>query len=534
LKNASRSLARDVALVGVFFVGLLAPLCDQLVRAEGARDSRAEFRTPAPLPKVPESLAEIDEFPPQFDAWYLDHFGLREPMLRALNAVKWFGFHTSPTRNLVLGREDNVFNTTAFALEDQRGAMPLLPGHLDAWRRMLERRRDWLAARGIRYVFAISPYKTEVYPDLLPCGYDPVGPKRADQLIEHLARTSDFRILDLRPLVRGERAADTPLDPTYFTLGTHWTDRAAHRGYVELVRHLGTLLPALEPLPDAAFETHATNIGGENWAGRLYLGGLLEQHSVDWELREPRARSSDDPERAGTYVATNTDDTLPRALVCHDSFTLPLRPWLAEHFSRLACVWSTELELEPIESARPDVVIQIFNGFSLMQLEPHLARFEDGGERERRFERCGRVLWRFDPARFPEGLRTDDGSRMHLDGDEIVLERSKGGSVLHLPEIEYPRGEDLLVRIELDYAEPGLAQIQYRTRRWPRLGRLQSVGAERRPGKDALVLEVPEAEFTGRLALWLGARTGTARIQSIEIRSARPEIPAARATDETR
>ncbi len=520
------SRLRDALLVSAFFVGILAPLCDQFLRPAG--DSRAEFRTLAPFPEPPATLAEIDEFPPQFDAWYLDHFGLREPMLRGLNATKWFVLRTSPTRNLLLGREDNVFSTTAFALEDHRGAMPLLPGHLDAWRRTLERRRDMLAARGIQYVFAISPYKTEVYPELLPAGYDSVGMRRIDQLIEHLARTSSFRILDLRPAVCEARAADTPVDRAYYTLGTHWTDRAAHVGYVELMRHIGTLFPGVTPLPDAAFETHATDVGGENWAGRLYLSGLLAQQSVDWTLRDPRARSTDDPERATTFVSECEGETRPRALVYHDSFTLPMRPWLAEHFSHLVCHWATELQLTDVESARPDVVIQLINGFTLMQIEPHATRAEDDGARERRFEQASRVLWRFEPAQFPGGLMADDAGLMTLDGDVVALERTQVKSLLHLPELDYPPGEDLLVRIDLDQAEAGIVQLQYRTRRWPRLGRFQSIEAERHPGRDALVLELSEAEFVGRFALWLGGRVGTVRIHSIEVRSARPEIPGER------
>ena len=37
-----------------------------------------------------------------------------------------------------------------------------------AWRTAIEGRRDWLAERGVRYVFGLAPNKPSIYPEMLP------------------------------------------------------------------------------------------------------------------------------------------------------------------------------------------------------------------------------------------------------------------------------------------------------------------------------------------------------------------------------
>jgi alginate O-acetyltransferase complex protein AlgJ len=509
----------DALLVLAFAAGLLAPTVDQFVRPASARDTKTEMRAPAPAPAAPKSLDELAKLPRKVDAWYEDHFGLRDVFLRWHNAFKWFALHTSPTPKLVLGEGGWVFTSEAMALDDYRGAVPLSPGALEAWRRLLEQRRAWFAARGIEYMFVVAPYKTHVYPELLGPRFEPLGPSRTDQLAAHLERTSDFRIVDLRAAVVAARAQDKPDDPTFYPFGTHWTDRGAYAGYVELVNAIGKRLPGIAPLPPDAFEARPVDSEGDSWAGRLYLDGLLPQPNIEWSVREPKARFTGNFREDPVFVSEREGGG-PRALVFHDSFTLPLRPWLAEHFSRLYCDWTHTPIPERIEAEKPDLVIQIYNGYTLMQLTPHALREEDAGARAKRFDAASQVLWRFDAARFPDGLSANLGAKLALDGGVLTFEREAPASLLFLPELDYPADADLLVACELESSEAGKLQVLYCTERLPRIDRRQYVETVRAAGRERVVLEVPQARFVGRSALWLGPRRGVTKIHSLEVRAA--------------
>jgi hypothetical protein len=58
-----------------------------------------------------------------------------------------------------------------------------------------------------------------------------------------------------------------------------------------------------------------------------------------------------------TDAYENRDGSLPRGVVIHDSFFNFLKPFLAEHFSRLACFQGySRFDFSVIEREKPDVV----------------------------------------------------------------------------------------------------------------------------------------------------------------------------------
>ena len=53
------------------------------------------------------------------------------------------------------------------------------------------------------------------------------------------------------------------------------------------------------------------------------------------------------------------DPSLPTAVVFHDSFGWELRPFLAEHFRRIDCYWTSDFFAAPLAQQKPDYVIQV-------------------------------------------------------------------------------------------------------------------------------------------------------------------------------
>ncbi len=512
----------DRLLVAAFLASLVGPFADQLLRPASARDTKVEFRSPAPMPRKPDTLEKLEDWPAAYEAWYLDHFGLRDRLLRWNGMLRWFVIGVSPTRKFVRGADDWIFQTDFRALDDHRGAHPLTHGQLDAWRRYLEARRDALRARGVEFLFVIAPHKSCLYPELVPDRFEVRGPTRAEELERYLEHASDVRILDARAALRAAKEDDATGEPLYFPLGTHWTGRGERVGYRVVAGELARRLPSFHALPDDAYAVAPIAGQGDSWAGRMYLEGLLPQRATACTLRAPRAKHLSDPTSNAPFTAEVDDPSLPRALFFHDSYGVPLRPLLAEGFSRLVGIWSGDLDWKLVEKEKPDVVIQLLTEQNFQRTIPQSPAEEDRGARERRFDASARVLWRFDPARFPDGLVAEGKSRMRLEDGAIVYERRGGADTLVLPELRAPRGEDLLVRIDLERAHEGEPRMFYATRQEREYGPDRSVGSRTVPGRSALVHEIPEDDFTGRLSWSPGGDLEPIRIRSIEVRSAAP------------
>ena len=80
---------------------------------------------------------------------------------------------------------------------------PFAAKDLDAWTRVLEERRDWLAARGIAYLFVVAPNANTIYPEYMPDRIRKASFRsRLDQLIDHLKANGFFNLVDLRPALR--------------------------------------------------------------------------------------------------------------------------------------------------------------------------------------------------------------------------------------------------------------------------------------------------------------------------------------------
>ena len=73
------------------------------------------------------------------------------------------------------------------AVSSYRATRPFTPEQLEAYRQILEARRDWLAARGIPYLLVIPPNKDTIYPEFMPAAYNKLHPRsRLDQLLDYM------------------------------------------------------------------------------------------------------------------------------------------------------------------------------------------------------------------------------------------------------------------------------------------------------------------------------------------------------------
>jgi alginate O-acetyltransferase complex protein AlgJ len=358
----------DIALIGVFIAAIFLPPVLGLL-GTGRDTNLTEERTPVARPALTLDVPGLRNFHRTFEGYWNDAFGLRGTFVRSYNRLAlWMGVSLSTT--IVSGKEGWLFVGEEYhGVESYRATRPFTTHQLKWWQRTLEARRDWLAQRGIRFLFIVAPEKQTIYPEYMPARLNRVGTAtRLDQLVAHLARHSDSRVLDLRDALLGAKAHDRVYEP----LDSHWNDLGAWIAYAEIAKQLSVWFPQVRPAALGSFEREQQAGFGNDLSRLLSLSDLMPGDRLALVPRVPRRARWQTPDGMppkppAPFLVSEIDDPgLPRAVMFHDSFAEALRPFLSENFARIAYAWQTRLDLELIEREKPDVVLYELVERSLM------------------------------------------------------------------------------------------------------------------------------------------------------------------------
>jgi len=354
---------RDALLVGAFFVTLAAfAWFDPL----HGRQVHTENRALAPWPTVE---LRADWFA-RFDAAFSDRFAARNALIALEHAISVRGFHSSPVGNVVLGRDQWLY----FAGEDGhaldrhfRGTMPFGDDMVRQLRDELERRRQYLAARGIAYVVSVAPDKATIYPEHLPTLITHMrAPTPLERTAELLKRDPALHFVDLRePLLEAKRSRQV-----YYRTDSHWNYLGAIVAYEAIMSEVQRVV-GVDRLPRIAPPDVPPYVEGVD----RYRGDLARLLGIWTGYEEPDfapfAKVLGDPSRRCARRIDHDDDPgfeiyvcdrapALRAVVYRDSMAIPLIPLLSENFRRVVYVSSRRLDRSLIEREHPDVVIDEF------------------------------------------------------------------------------------------------------------------------------------------------------------------------------
>ncbi len=293
--------------------------------------------------------------------------------LHARVLVDFFG--ASPSQKLIVGRDGWFFFNDPVAVDQMRGVAQYDEAELERWRRVLEERRDWLAARDIPFVVVLVPNKHIVYPEFMPARYVPVADdEQHKQLARHLEAHSDLVVVDLLPPLLEAKQQQR----VYHKTDTHWNDVGAYTGYRAILAAVGEALPAyrdvLEPVKVQARRFEDRGIGLTSMVGLspYHREEVVQLRKVDprSEILMPREDQYKRFEREQRPLAHGVRGApLPRAVVFRDSFSNALIPYLSENFRRVLYVWTRDVEPRFVEREQPDIVIQEIAG-RLLDREP--------------------------------------------------------------------------------------------------------------------------------------------------------------------
>jgi alginate O-acetyltransferase complex protein AlgJ len=355
----------NTVLIGLFMMLLWLPMLDTLFHFDWAPPS-TENRAMASFPKSPSGWRQLQPYVAGLEAYFDDHFGCRRCLTQWYNKVRWSVFRVENTRDVLVGKDGWLFYTHAQMIDHYTGFLQFTPEQLRDWKELLEKRRDWLARRGIAYLFVVTPDKHTIYPEELPDWVKKVRPQtKLDQFVAYMRTNSTVPVLDQRDVLIQARQ----ICPTYYKTDVHWNDFGGFVAYQELMQTLASQRPGLEPLPLAAFTL--TNVipapgdlaKGGDMAKNLGLS-LTESnyYSLTPKLKLPQFTTEQPPwERVHDPRSTINPQAKGRMIIFHDSFALNWIQFLGYHFNQINYFWQYDLNPALVDQEKPDIVINEMN-----------------------------------------------------------------------------------------------------------------------------------------------------------------------------
>lgn len=324
---------------GLFLLTLWLPLLNILFPFLPSPQN-SEKRALTPRPEL--TWATLGDFPKSFERYFNDHFGGRSLLIRWHNYIhlKWLGI--SPLKSILLGKEGWLFYTLDKEMADHQGLVRFSGEELETIRQNIDRQTRLLKEMGIPYCILVCPDKESIYPEYLPEGFAPANPvTRLDQIVAYLGPEEKKSLLDVREALRESKK----LYPVYSQTDTHWNSFGAFMAYQKLIEAFSASLPGLHPIPLSDFSLSiSTNKGQGDLAEMASLTGWLQDREVQLvPKRQP----------------SQCERKIPKAVIFHDSFIHPLKPFLEPHFDRIVYQhWGKQFfDDQFIERERPTVVV---------------------------------------------------------------------------------------------------------------------------------------------------------------------------------
>jgi hypothetical protein len=375
----------DWILIAVFLFLLCSPTFDSFFKLDHSRQP-GENRLPAPFPEWHHaSLGEAQKYIGGLENYFGDHFGFRKKMIRWFQNWKIGLFHDRSVYNVITGRNGWLFTSDLQMVEHYLGMKKFTPAELKTWQTLLEKRRDWLAQRGIKYLFVVPPDKQTIYPEQLPAWLVNAAPAsretKLDQFLKFMRANSTVPILDLRlPLTEAKKNA-----PTYLQNDTHWNLFGGFVACQEVIKTLSQQIPGLPALRLEDFHWTNTPAPGGDLA-RMIGSDAVDKNSFQFvpgpalpalKIYEATNIVSAWDAHKKNLISENPAALAKTAVIFHDSFGLAWEEFLGYSFKKIIFMSENrEFNQAVILEAKPDIVIneileRYFNSHNPQELLAH-------------------------------------------------------------------------------------------------------------------------------------------------------------------
>ena len=354
------------AVIFIFLAVLWLPTIDKCFNLDTSRPP-GENRLPAPLPRLSAlNFITAQKSINGLEAYFNDHFGFRKKLIRFFQKWKSGLFHDESVNKSIAGPNHWLFSGEMQMVGHFLGTEKFSTSQLQSWQKLLENRRDWLAARGIKFLFVIAPDKQDIYPEELPAWLVNAVPAmretKLDQFLQYMKGHSSVVVVDLRAsLIAAKKIA-----PLYLQNDTHWNQLGGFIAARELVKTLAQQSPELPPLNLADFQwTNAeTAVTGD--LARMTGSDAAEKNYIQFEPKTnlPVVLSAWNTNFFSSWdshtkaMITKNSAATETLVVFHDSFGMTWWKFLGYSFNKIVFI-AERREFNPsiITKTKPAIVI---------------------------------------------------------------------------------------------------------------------------------------------------------------------------------
>ena len=355
----------DGLLICFFIVLLWLPTVDFFCGIDHSQPT-GENRLPAPKPELKQlNLTGLQKFITATEAYFNDHFGFRKGLIRLCQQWKANFYQDLSGIPVIKGKNNWLFSAELKMVENYLGMAKFTPAELKSWQTLLEKRRDWLAARGIKYRFIVAPDKHTIYPEEVPDWLIKAAPQnrktKLDQFLEYMRANSTVEILDLRPpLLAAKKTA-----ATYLQNDTHWNLFGGFIACQEIVKNLGEQFPNLPPLKLEDFVWTNTAANGGDLARFIGLS-LAEKNYFTFQPNPtlPELKTNETAAYKSNWgnkrVSSIFNSQVPewKIVIFNDSYGRAFQKFFGYSFQKTVQEWDHHEFCQPlILSNAPNVVI---------------------------------------------------------------------------------------------------------------------------------------------------------------------------------
>jgi hypothetical protein len=510
-------------LVTIAFVALIGlPL--GLMATLGVVQESTEKRQLAPFPSL-----GTDGYTQHFEAWFNDHFRLRAPLVTGFNRIKVLGLKVSTRKGVDIGQNGWLYYG-ADAMSAALGEVSLPDAHMAGWQAYLEGMRDWLAERGVAYLFVITPNKQEIHPEYLSARSQFVGPSVREQMADYLNAHSNVPFIDLTPVLLQAKGDDE----LFLRTDSHWNQLGAYYGYRAIMERLQNWFPSLTAAPLTDFSVSHKSQGGGDLAQLFNLRQdfsdrlvTLTPHHASCAKPQPLTLPGNAPWATARKPQASTCATASpiNLVMLRDSFANDLIPLLSEHFRRASYLTQANAQhplthsLPALKSAaasiRPRLVIDQLAARKLIMPAPFFTELHTATLRRHYRQSPLAKQWLTPNSRVlasgPIRIEsTTDGTKIDVGGP---------GAQITVDGVEMAKNRWPVLRIDLYAPAATTLTVAYRGTEQTDFIAARSIQAQLSAGQNTLHLPLPQSGAMGGLRLIFGPTPGRYSLSFLEARS---------------
>ena len=361
----------DSFIIVLFLTAIVAPLCVWIVQTD-VFFSEVEKRELNRFPKLQSQ--SITEFTNTFDAYFQDHFGLREWFIQRYHREASKRFGVSGVPDVVEGRDGWLYLSHNSILDDLKGRSHFSDQEKKSfWDHLIEK-EEWFKKQNIAYMFLIAPNKQSIYPEYLPVHFQSSPkPSRLDNLLSTQPAKGGESLLDVRSDIRIEKH-NTRL---YSKSDSHWNAQGAYLAYLAMMKRNQLLFPEIQAQEEIYLNPEWQNAPGGDLAEMIEKkDSIVEQKPVIntgnftaiLKTIETPVTNFLKPSQLLVFQTTKVNRHL-KVLVLHDSFFGILSPFISESYENVLYVYRYQNDTtssflnqdrlkELVSIYKPDLVIE--------------------------------------------------------------------------------------------------------------------------------------------------------------------------------